>query len=167
MMHESLLANLKYDENDPDVKSIMAQIRSYLEVTGSSGRPAPVERRSDARLGPEVYADLEQARNELAGLHASVNVTPTRLPIVGPLVQAVRRALHRLVVYYVNRIADVQTRINTRLLAALSAIVVQLDCDDQAEHVQALETRVQTLEGRLQALEAAAERPESGQKPRE
>ncbi len=155
-MRDSFLDSLEYDEDAPDVKSIMAQIRSHVSAATPAARPAAIQGHGAARLAPEVYDDLEQARNELPTLHVSVYVTPSSAPLVGPLVQKVRRAFHRLVVFYVDRMAEAQGRINARFLRVLTAVVNHVDGEGPVEQVQGLEARIGELERRVESLEAAA-----------
>ena len=54
VMDNTFLENLQYDEDAPDVQSIMTQIRSYVagapSVAGAPGRAEPVSRRLDPAI---------------------------------------------------------------------------------------------------------------------
>lgn len=162
-MNDTFLEKLQYDEDAPDVQSIMAQIRSYVAgaqpAAGAPGRAEPVTR----GLEPAIYEDLEQARRELGSLHVGVYLTPTRAPVIGGLLHRVRRAFHQLVVYYVDRLADAQTRINMRLVSTLSGIVAYIDGEDQGEKMRRLDAKVLELEDRMRDLEAALNQTGPGQ----
>lgn len=162
-MDDTLLDKLEYDENAPDVKSIMAQIRSYVAGTRPATGLEHVAQPGTRRLEPAVYEALEQAGSELGSLHVSVYVAPARVPIIGGLLQRVRRAFHQLVVYYIDRLADAQTRINTRLVRALTGIVTHIDSEGQGEQVRDLEARMHEIESRMQTLESALNQPGPGE----
>jgi polyhydroxyalkanoate synthesis regulator phasin len=57
-----------------------------------------------------------------------------------------------LVVFYVNRAAEAQTRFNTSVVRVLNGIVSGIDADQTPERVERLERRVAALEKQLKAL---------------
>lgn len=79
-------------------------------------RPPATGRRNTTKSGL-FRAALAQSRNEVDLL-----VTPTRVPLVGPVVDFVRRKFHELVVFYINRSAMNQAKVNHHILAALSIL---------------------------------------------
>ena len=68
-------------------------------------------------------------------------LTETRLPLVGGLVQRVRAVLHELVLFYVNRLAAKQARVNYQASRAMTMLLRDLEAE-----IQELRTRLQVLE---------------------
>jgi hypothetical protein len=165
-MKSDFIDTLEYDESAPDVEAIMSQIRGYLaehlEVRAggtAGGRRARV-------LDQDVYNELQQAEAELNALHIMPYVTPSRIPLIGGLLNEVRLAFHRLVVYYVDRLAGAQTHFNTHTVRMLRGVVTGIDQDDASGRILRLEANIQVLEARLAALEAIEMRPAPGDDPR-
>lgn len=71
---------------------------------------------------PEYYEELFRAALAQSRVEIDVLVTPTRVPILGPIVDYLRGKFHELVVFYINRSAMNQARVNNHILAALSIL---------------------------------------------
>jgi len=82
-------------------------------------------------------------------LGVDIILTPSRLPLVGGLLQRLRAALHTLVVYYVNRLAGQQVRLNEMLVRVLVGLTKALETT-RAEN-ERLQQEVEALEARLEA----------------
>ena len=85
-------------------------------------------------------------------LHVMPHIRTSRVPIIGPLLTALRRKLHELTLFYVYQLAQKQITVNTHLLGALNALVRDLEelpsAEDAQREIEALRQRLQTLEGR-------------------
>lgn len=124
---------------DLDTEAIMQQIRARIRARRAEAkvRGLDFEAFADglyplpphAVLSREVY----QAVRQLGLGHDKVSVdlvlTETRLPLIGGLVQRVRAAFHALVLFYVNRLAAQQARVNQQAARALVALVRDLEAE--------------------------------------
>jgi hypothetical protein len=50
-----------------------------------------------------------------------------RTPLVGPLLERLRRTVHQLVLFYVNQVAAQQREVNAHLLQALSLLAKEME----------------------------------------
>lgn len=80
---------------------------------------------------PEYYEELFRAALAQSRVEIDLLVTPTRVPIVGPLIDFLRGKFHELVVFYINRSNMNQAKVNSHILAALS-ILGQAEPPDEA-----------------------------------
>lgn len=149
-MADDLLSRIEYDPEAPDVESIMRQARALLGTQRPAGELggaafAASRGRDAARLD-----ELRGAEAGVRGLQAAPYVAPSRVPLIGGLLDRVRLAFHRLVVFYVARLADAQGRFNRETVAALEGLAA-----GDADRIARLEGQVAALEARLKALEGA------------
>jgi hypothetical protein len=100
--------------------------------------PLPAE----AVFSRDLYEALHQASYSCNKVNVEMDLTETRLPIVGGLVHRLRAAMHELVLFYVSRLGARQARFNEQTARALVTLV------------QDLETEVRDLRARLAELEA-------------
>lgn len=147
-MSDDLLSRIEYDPEAPDVESIMRQVRALL------GEQLPAVERlpHDAGRAPvsPAFDELRGAEAGVRGLEATPYVAPARVPLIGGLLDRARLAFHRLVVFYVSRLADAQGRFNRETVAALEGLAAS-----DADRIARLEGQVAALEARVRALEAA------------
>ncbi len=52
--------------------------------------------------------------------------------MIGRLIDALRGLVHRLVLFYVQRLAEQQKKINEQLIVAISELSLQQDSSDEA-----------------------------------
>ncbi|MDS4058617.1 MAG: hypothetical protein RKP73_08595 [Candidatus Contendobacter sp.] len=71
---------------------------------------------------PEYYEELFRAALAQSRVEIDLLVTPSRVPIVGPLIDLLRGKFHELVVFYINRSTMNQAKVNSHILAALSIL---------------------------------------------
>lgn len=86
---------------------------------------------------------------EPGSLRVDLEVRPTRLPIIGKLINSAKIALHHLVLFYTNRLGAQQERINrmySEQIWELTRMVVE-----QQEQISALVASVEDLRSRVQA----------------
>lgn len=138
-----------------DIEDIMRQIRAHIAKRQgqASGLVAPPPQ---GRLKPELYDELYQANVAYDKAYVSLELTPTRLPLVGGLWQRLRRAAHNLVIFYVNRLGMAQIAFNRHAVRVLNEIVRRLDEDETLERVAQLEREVAELRARLDDRRGAA-----------
>jgi hypothetical protein len=145
-MSDDFLSKIEYDPHAPDVESIMRQVREHLGAqAGHDQRPAVLRGSEPIRLDR-----LRQAEAHVAALQLAPYVTPSGTPLLGRALDRLRLEFHRLVVYYVSRLADAQSRFNRETVTAVEGVAAA----DAAARIAALEARVAGLEARLMALNA-------------
>jgi len=68
----------------------------------------------------------------------------TRIPLLGNLWQLVRRQFHELILFYVNRAASHETKVDTHIISTLNELtrVIQV----QQEEIERLQEEVRALE---------------------
>jgi hypothetical protein len=113
-------------ETTINIEEIMEQIRrEILAKTGGAGTLAvPV---SSRRFPPDFYDHLYQISLTHHQLEARLHLTPVNVPLVGPLVQWLRRKLHEVVIFYVNQVAMQQVAVNNHFLQALTLMSQALE----------------------------------------
>lgn len=138
-----------------DTEAIMQEIRARLRARREEARARGLDWQAYADglypLPPEAVLsrDLHEAVRHLSLEFDRVTVemvlTETRLPLIGGLVQRVRGALHELVLFYVNRLAARQTRVNYQASRAMTMLVRDLEAE-----LRDLRARVDILESAKQ-----------------
>lgn len=104
-----------------DIEHVMQEVRREIldrKLPGQVRLPAA----ADSNQRPEYYEELFRAALAQSRLEVDLLVTPTRVPLIGPLVDALRRKFHELVVFYINRSSMNQAKVNHHVLAALSIL---------------------------------------------
>ncbi len=157
-MDAELLKAVEYKDGPVDIEVIMEQIRDYLARKHGRERVRPPQRAVAGRiLDHDVYDELFQINHAYDQTFVAPYLTPVNIPLLGRLWQRVRGLAHALVVFYVNRAAEAQARINASVVRVLNGIVSSIDADQTPERVERLEKRVAELERQLKEL--AASRP--------
>ena len=137
-----LIADPEIDATDLAAR-IEANLRAH-DLTGPENFPAfeigPLE--TEPRTALDF--DLHQAREAYAQTWVSADVPEDGLPLLG----RVKRALHELIVYYVNRLAAQQMRFNAALLRIISGRRSECHSDQAAlrREIEQLRARVERLE---------------------
>lgn len=114
---------------DIDVEEIMQQIRARI-LAEQTHLPRHGETLVDIdgkRFSAEFYEHLYRANLAHNEVGVDLLVTPVTLPLVGPLLEALRRKIHELVLFYVNQVTAQQREVNAHLLQALSLLAKELD----------------------------------------
>ncbi len=148
------MARSRFEEEvvvEEPVEVLLDRIQRYLDRR--AGQPAPSQPalpRMNGRLSAEVYERLTEADAIKDAIAVELSLAPSSLPLLGSLWQRARMAAHQLVVFYVNRLAGAQAAFNRELLAALIALVRDLERSEPA----ALEAEVARLRAEIQALQA-------------
>lgn len=144
------------------VEELLVQIQRHLDArqgarSETAGRPL----RGD-RFSEPVYDALEEASAVLEAIRVEPSLTPPHLPLVGGLWQGMRARAHELVVFYVNRLAGVQATFNREVVAALSALIRDLDRGGRADsmgEIAALRQEVAVLRSQITAMQPASGDP--------
>ena len=140
-----------------DVDAIAQRIQENLRAHSLKSRDFPEFAvtpplwDTGSRLPESLYYDLAHA----ARAYQQTWVTLSPLTSKVPLWARIRQAFHRLVLYYVNRLAEQQMVVNAAMLRALNRLVATLAKPDA--EVAALQAEVASLRARVAQLEAAAD----------
>lgn len=153
-MDSELIEAVGYDGGPVDIEIVMGRIRDYLaKQQGGARARSPMQAPAARILSQEAYDELYQANQTFDKLHVGPYLTPVNIPIVGALWQKLRAALHSVVIFYVNRLAEAQMRFNSHAVRVLNEIVRGIDADTTPDKMEQLERKVLELERRLAALE--------------
>ncbi|MCS7220894.1 MAG: hypothetical protein RML36_14535 [Anaerolineae bacterium] len=153
-MDPELLNAVKYEGGPVDVDEVMRRIRAYLaKKQGETSADRFFSLPSGGTLTSDIYEELYQANQVYNKLYVAPYLTPVKVPLVSGLWQRLRQGLHRVAIFYVNRLGEAQIRFNAHVVRVLNELVRHLDADATADKVERLERRVQELEKRLAAVE--------------
>lgn len=151
-MKPEIAETIQYDETHVDVEAIMRQIRQYLGRKPDSLVRGPDDLPADTLFDRQVYDELYEADQKYDKGYVSLYLTPSRAPFIGRAWLRLRAFFHTLVVFYVNRAVDAQSRFNLHVVRVLDGIIRGIDQDQTPERVAQLEQRIQELEQRVAAL---------------
>lgn len=117
------------NETEVNIEEIMQQIRAELrsrQVTqlAEQGIALPVGGR---RLPEAFYEHLYEAGQAYNQIEAHLHVSSAPIPLIGPVIQWLRRKFHELVLFYVNQVALQQIKVNTHLLRAMAILSEEMD----------------------------------------
>jgi hypothetical protein len=158
--------------NDLDVQVVMDRIReSMVEGALDDEVEYPTFAAARARSGglptlfpEELYYQLEQANLNYDRVLAELSLVESQMPLVGTFVNRFKQELHRLVVFYVNMVAERQVTVNDAVVKTLSQLVDRLEMGvaprAQEPKVEVLQRQIAELQTRLEHLEARM--PDSG-----
>ena len=156
-----------------DAEAIMRQIRENIRQRRSAAEAHGLDYEAfaeglyaspdTARFDRSLYYDLRWMSVGYYKIGVGLSLTESRIPLVAPLVQRIRAALHQVVIYYTNMLAGQQARFNEYVVRALTGLVKALEEDPTPGEIEALRQEVAELRAQLKQLEAKPERgSESG-----
>lgn len=129
------------EQSEVDVEQIMDHIRAYIAEKR-------IEEDLDAALGADfhfqgnlsgdIYDAFAAAVRATRGSGLALDMRSSRIPVIGPVVNAARRMLHQVVVFYVNKSMAVNISTNSAVIKALAALVTEVERQKMA--VAELET---------------------------
>lgn len=96
----------------------------------------------------DLHYSLKQMQASYNRIEVGLSLTESRIPVIAPLVQRVRLALHRLVLYYTNRMAGRQSRFNEYTLKAMTDLIKEIrdENEELRREISGLEERLEDLE---------------------
>lgn len=100
----------------------------------------------------DLYYHLKRANQLYADLGISPLLVPspmTRVPILGRFWEHIRREAHRLVLFYLGKLAQKQVAINRHLVSTLNRMAVQIQ--EQQQLIQSLQTEIEALRDQSQS----------------
>lgn len=103
-----------------DIENVMQEVRRQVlerQLPGQLQLPDAA-----ANLPPEYYEHLFRAGLAQSRVEVELLVTKSAVPLIGPLIDRLRVKVHELVVFYINRFADNQAKVNNHMLQALAVL---------------------------------------------
>ncbi len=103
-----------------NIEQIMQEIRQQIlhrELPSQVNVPV-----GGKRLPPEFYEHLYEATLIQSQLGVKLHVTKSTVPLLGGIIDRFRSMFHRLVIFYLNQVAEQQAEVNGHLLQALTAL---------------------------------------------
>ncbi|MHB1416346.1 MAG: hypothetical protein ACYC1C_13940 [Chloroflexota bacterium] len=142
--------------NDPevDVAAIMREIRQGLaarqdlyeaDVFFPSFKGGDSPATTGEQLSAEFSYELEEALRSHDRAWVSLQVTPTRIPLIGGPLSRLKYMLHNLIVFYVNQLAAKQVSFNAHSVNALRALSQAVGARASAAEVEELRREVREL----------------------
>lgn len=147
--------------HDPEIDpvQIMEQIRERIrrrreelgysrQVFPTFGAAAYPREPEGEEYDPDLYYHLRQANEHYYQLGVELTFVPsprTRIPLIGPLWDRIRREAHYLVLFYVNKLAQRQITINRHLVSTLNRMAVQIQ--EHQRQIKALQDELRKLRG--------------------
>ncbi|MBN2006214.1 MAG: hypothetical protein JXA21_22855 [Anaerolineae bacterium] len=164
-------AGMIIEIQDPeiDAEAIMRQIRENIHQRRIRAETEGMDYASlasgtyAARFDENLYLALRQLETSpYARPGVSLAMAKTAaIPVFGALVQRVRAALHQLVIYYVNILAEQQRSFNVHVIRTFKAMVKELEKEPLPDELAILREEVTQLREQVKRLEAGKERSES------
>jgi FkbM family methyltransferase len=117
---------MESSEHDPtapaavDIENVMQEVRREILGRRLPGQVALPD--TTAALPRAYYEHLFRAGLAQSRLDVSVQVAPSRTPLVGPLIDRLRLKFHELIVYYMNLFVENQSKVNAHMLQALGML---------------------------------------------
>ncbi len=155
------IPNSLIEIHDPEIDpaQIMEQIRERIQRRREElGYPRQVFPTFGAAAYPgepegedydaDLYYHLRQANQHYHQLGVEMVLAPSprsRIPLIGPWWDRVRREAHQLVLFYVNRLAQRQVTVNRHLVSTLNRMAVQIQ--EQQRQIRALQDELRKLRG--------------------
>jgi hypothetical protein len=114
---------------DVDIEAIMREVRAEVLAKKSARiQNSPLASGIGGRRFPPAFYDhLYQAGLTFDVSTVELHVTKIPIPILGPIIESFRQKFHQLVLFYVNKLAADQARVNENLLSALSILSQELE----------------------------------------
>jgi hypothetical protein len=164
MSNDDLEKIIEIRNPEIDAEAIMRRIRENIRQRRSEAEAQGLDYEAfveglyaspdAARFDRSLYYDLRWMSMGYYKIGVGLSLTESRTPLIAPLVQRVRSALHHLVIFYTNMLAGRQARFNEYVVRALTGLVKALEEDPTSGEVESLRQEVAELRAQLEQLEA-------------
>ncbi len=115
------------ETNDVNIEEIMQEIRQQILQQRRVGKP-PLPVKGD-RLSPQFYEQLYQATLLQGEVGVKIQVSPSGVPLIGPIIDKLREKIHELVLFYVNQSVSQQAAINDHILQLITLLSQEMEED--------------------------------------
>ncbi|MDA8217161.1 MAG: hypothetical protein M0Z94_06025 [Dehalococcoidales bacterium] len=145
---------IEIKDPEVDVAAIMQQIRQGLaarqdmyeaDVFFPSFKGGDSPTATGEQLGTEFSYELEEALRSHDRAWVSLQVAPTRIPLIGGPLSHLKYMLHNLIVFYVNQLAAKQVSFNAHSVNAVRALSQMVGARASAAEVEELRREVREL----------------------
>lgn len=123
--------NPMHPDDELNIETIMQEIRREIlaqRAAGGSDLASQIPL-GGRRLPPDFYDHLYQAGLAINDMQIRLHVTRSGIPLLGPLIDRLRQALHQVVLFYVHKAVERQAEVNRHLLHALSSLSEALEAE--------------------------------------
>jgi hypothetical protein len=131
---------LRQTMNDGAIKveEIMQRIREQIIARKMAESPdgKAIVKLVGKHLPPDFYEHLYHAGLMYNQIDVQIYLSPTPIPLIGPLLQRLRQMVHEVVVFYVNGLAAQQMEINKHLLRTVSLLGEEMEKLQEAGEVR-------------------------------
>ena len=115
-------------EEVTNIEGIMQSIREHVLTKQAAVSSEPLPAIGQGKLLPaEFYEHLYQANLGHERIEVQLDIVPTNVPVIGGILQTVRRKLHELVIFYVNQTAVKQINVNHHLVRAVNILAEEIE----------------------------------------
>ena len=152
--NEELDDIIEIRDPEVDVEEIMSRIRANIRARQASGQRAPALPDSGmSSLQNEGDGDLQYHLREARQAHdriwVDLSLAPspaTQVPVLGRIWGLIREQAHRLVLYYLDKLASRQVGFNKHVVGALHELAAEKELLALREEVAELRQRLTALE---------------------
>ncbi|MCP4537588.1 MAG: hypothetical protein GY832_10610 [Chloroflexi bacterium] len=167
MDNDNLKQVIEIRDSEIDADAVVRQIRENIRQRRSQAKAQGLDYEAFAegshaspdtsRFDRKLYYNLRWLSMGYYKIGVGLSLTESRIPLVAPLVQRVRAALHHLVIFYTNMLAGRQIRVNEYMVRTLTGLAEVLEKDTTSGEIEALRQEVADLRAQLRQLEAKME----------
>lgn len=137
-----------------EMSTIIGSLQAeFPKITGLMEYPEAIGSEETGNEEFSLQSPIDPAeiakRMEPVSLRLNLEVRPTKLPVIGKLIQSVKIALHHLVLFYVNRLGAQQAQVNkmhSDQILELYQLVME-----QQEQIKAMAASINDLRTRIQS----------------
>jgi hypothetical protein len=125
--------------NEIDAEAIMQEIRMRIRARRAEARSRGLDFEAyadglyplppDAVFSRDTYEAVRYVGLGYDKVGVEMALTETRLPLIGGLGHRLRAALHEVILFYVNRLAARQVRVNEQMARTLTTLVHDLEAE--------------------------------------
>lgn len=167
-MKEDIAAVVQIDDPEIDSDALYARIRTGLAQHGPW--PAidfPIFERPRVPIlqgdlfSSELVEQLERLNASFDQVWVELSIIERLYPVIGTIVNRVKRDLHQLVIYYVNQLGQRQRIVNEDIVRLVNRAILEIDAAD----LTALRRDLDHTNARLAELERQIESMKSDDQP--
>lgn len=119
---------MKASKDTVDINQVMQDVRRQI-IEQRQGIDDIAVKVKGERLPAAFYEHLYLASMTYNQTETELYVTPSKIPLLGGLIDWLRGQIHNVVIFYVNRSVVKQIQINRHLLQAMSILAEAYEAD--------------------------------------